>query len=136
MSEGTEVAVPENRAPRHIGDLNGVEKAAMLMLALGEQNGKEIWMRLEQDEIKEISAAMSKLGGIDPKAYEDVMINFVSKISTDGAMTGNIATTESLLRSFLSADQVELIMEEIRGPAGRNMWEKLSNVQANVLASY
>ncbi|MEM8795145.1 MAG: flagellar motor switch protein FliG, partial [Pseudomonadota bacterium] len=38
--------------------------------------------------------------------------------------------------SFLSADQVELIMEEIRGPAGRNMWEKLSNVQANVLASY
>ena len=27
-------------------------------------------------------------------------------------------------------------MEEIRGPAGRNMWEKLSNVQEDVLASY
>jgi flagellar motor switch protein FliG len=28
------------------------------------------------------------------------------------------------------------IMDEIRGPAGRNMWEKLSNVQEQVLANY
>ena len=27
-------------------------------------------------------------------------------------------------------------MDEIRGPAGRNMWEKLSNVQEEVLANY
>ncbi len=27
-------------------------------------------------------------------------------------------------------------MEEIRGPAGRNMWEKLSNVQEEILANY
>src|SRR5258708_14558250 len=27
-------------------------------------------------------------------------------------------------------------MEEIRGPAGRNMWEKLSNVQEQVLENY
>src|SRR5437870_10173871 len=27
-------------------------------------------------------------------------------------------------------------MEKIRGPAGRNMWEKLSNVQEQVLANY
>jgi flagellar motor switch protein FliG len=29
-----------------------------------------------------------------------------------------------------------MLMEEIRGPAGRNMWEKLSNVQEQVLANY
>ena len=27
-------------------------------------------------------------------------------------------------------------MDEIRGPAGRNMWEKLANVQEEVLANY
>jgi flagellar motor switch protein FliG len=31
---------------------------------------------------------------------------------------------------------VDAIMEEIRGPAGRNMWEKLSNVQEDILATY
>ena len=33
-------------------------------------------------------------------------------------------------------ERVDAIMEEIRGPAGRNMWEKLSNVQEDVLANY
>ncbi len=44
--------------------------------------------------------------------------------------------TERLLNSFLPSDRVSVIMEEIRGPAGRNMWEKLSNVPENVLANY
>jgi len=43
------------------GNLNGAQKAAALMLALGEENGKEIWTRLEDDEIRTISAAMSQL---------------------------------------------------------------------------
>ena len=34
------------------------------------------------------------------------------------------------------AERLKHVMEEIRGPAGRNMWEKLSNVQPNVLANY
>ena len=37
---------------------------------------------------------------------------------------------------FLPPERVTHIMEEIRGPAGRNMWEKLSNVQEAVLANY
>src|SRR5206468_3481037 len=36
----------------------------------------------------------------------------------------------------LPPDRVSNLMEEIRGPAGRNMWEKLSNVQEQVLANY
>lgn len=118
------------------GNLNGAQKAAALMLALGEENGKEIWTRLEDDEIRTISAAMSQLGGIPPVAFEDVLVDFVSRMATDGSMTGTISSTEQLLKSFLPQERVANIMEEIRGPSGRNMWEKLSNVQANVLASY
>ena len=32
--------------------------------------------------------------------------------------------------------KAKMIMEEIRGPAGRNMWEKLDNVNEQVLANY
>ena len=118
------------------GDLNGPQKAAALMLALGEENGKEIWTRLDDDEIRVVSSAMSQLGGIPPTSFETVLVDFVSRMASDGAMTGTISSTEQLLKSFLPADRVAHIMEEIRGPAGSNMWEKLSNVQANVLASY
>jgi flagellar motor switch protein FliG len=49
---------------------------------------------------------------------------------------GNFEATERLLQQHLPAERVAGLMEEIRGPAGRNMWEKLSNVQEQVLANY
>ena len=49
---------------------------------------------------------------------------------------GNYDATERLLQQFLPPERVGGIMDEIRGPAGRNMWEKLSNVQEEVLANY
>jgi flagellar motor switch protein FliG len=36
----------------------------------------------------------------------------------------------------MDQEKVNLIMEEIRGPAGRTMWDKLGNVNEQVLANY
>ena len=36
----------------------------------------------------------------------------------------------------MPSERVEAIMEEIRGPAGRTMWDKLGNVSEEVLANY
>ena len=57
-------------------------------------------------------------------------------MSASGALMGNYDATERLLQQFLPPERVGGIMDEIRGPAGRNMWEKLSNVQEEVLANY
>ncbi|ADZ69573.1 flagellar motor switch protein FliG [Polymorphum gilvum] len=117
-------------------ELRGAERAAVLLLALGEEHGKKIWARLDEIEVRQISAAMAKLGPVTPNMLQDLFADFVRKLSSRGALTGNVDVTERLLASFLPHDRVSIIMEEIRGPAGRNMWEKLSNVQENVLANY
>ncbi|BBE72515.1 flagellar motor switch protein FliG [Oharaeibacter diazotrophicus] len=116
--------------------LTGGEKAAVMMLALGDKYGSPIWKELDEIEIKQLSQAMSKLGPITPTMLDDLMVEFVTKVSSTGALMGNYDTTERLLLAVLPQDKVNAIMEEIRGPAGRNMWEKLSNVQEVVLANY
>ncbi len=116
--------------------LAGAERAAVLLLALGEKHGRRIWQQLDEIEVREISSAMSQLGAVTPNMLESLFVDFVKKISSNGALTGNVDATERLLGTFLPGDRVSIIMEEIRGPAGRNMWEKLSNVQENVLANY
>src|SRR5579872_5780739 len=116
--------------------LTGPERAAVLMLALGEQYGSNIWGQLDDDELREISICMSTLGTIDAEAVEDLLLEFVSRMSASGALMGNYDATESLLKQYLPPERVSGIMDEIRGPAGRNMWEKLSNVQEGVLANY
>ena len=116
--------------------LNGPERAAVLMLALGDQHGAKIWNMLDDDELKELSIVMSTLGTIPAAAVENLLLEFVSRMSASGTLMGNYDATERLLQQYLPAERVGAIMEEIRGPAGRNMWEKLSNVQEDVLANY
>jgi flagellar motor switch protein FliG len=44
--------------------LKGPERAAVLMLALGEQHGAKIWGMLDDDELRQISVVMSTIGTI------------------------------------------------------------------------
>src|SRR5262245_11909937 len=114
----------------------GPKRAAMLMLALGEQYGAKVWQMLDDDEIRELSIVMSSLGTVEADVVEDLLLEFVSRMSASGALMGNFDATERLLQQYLPKERVNGIMDEIRGPAGRNMWEKLSNVQEEVLANY
>ena len=116
--------------------LPGPKRAAILMLALGEQYGGKIWSMLDDEEVRELSVHMSTLGTVEADVVEDLMLEFVSRMSASGALMGNFDATERLLQQYLPAERVTGIMDEIRGPAGRNMWEKLSNVQEEVLANY
>src|SRR5213593_2587150 len=116
--------------------LAGPKRAAILMLALGEQYGGKGWGLLADDEVRELSIHMSTLGTVEADVVEDLLLEFVSRMSASGALMGNFDATERLLVQYLPSDRVANIMEEIRGPAGRNMWEKLSNVQEQVLANY
>ncbi|MCR9213019.1 MAG: flagellar motor switch protein FliG [Proteobacteria bacterium] len=116
--------------------LSGPDKAAVMMLALGDEHTKDLWPRLDEEEIKEISQAMSNLGSVSSEAMESLFVEFAGKISSTGNIVGSYEATERLLMKALNGDRVETIMEEIRGPAGRTMWDKLANVNEQVLANY
>ncbi len=117
-------------------NLTGDEKAAVLLLALGPDFGKPILQELDEMEIRTLSRAMVRLGPITQEMLDSLLVEFVTTISSNGTIAGNSDSTQRLLMSFLPPERVDAIMEEIRGPAGRNMWEKLSNVQEDVLANY
>src|SRR3954468_16553505 len=115
--------------------LNGAEKCAVILLALGEEHAK-VWAALDEEEIKEISQAMASLGNVTSAVVEDLMVEFVSGMSSAGAIMGSYEQTQRLLASFMPGEKVDTLMEEIRGPAGRTMWDKLGNVNEAVLANY
>ena len=126
---------PNKKAVLDASKLNGAEKAAVILLSLGEEH-HNLWESLDEEEIKEISQAMSSLGTVSASVVEDLMVEFVSGMSSTGAIMGSFEQTQRLLSSFLSGDKVDNLMEEIRGPAGRTMWDKLGNVNEAVLANY
>lgn len=119
-----------------IRTLTGRDKAAILMLAVGEDNAAKLFSRMDDEEIKELSQAMASLGQINATLVETLFVEFADQIVGTGSLVGSYESTERLLTKALPKERVTMIMEEIRGPAGRTMWDKLSNVHENVLANY
>jgi flagellar motor switch protein FliG len=120
----------------NIDEMTGPQRAAVILLVLGEEHGRKIWSEFDDEEIRIITRAMAELGTVDADDVERLMLDFVGKLSSAGAVTGSFDRTISLLEKILPTDQVAMIMEEIRGPAGRNMWQKLGNIDAVVLANF
>ena len=116
--------------------LSGQQKAAILMLSLDEERSASLFSLMDDEEIKELSVIMASLGKINSTVIEQLITEFNEKITNTGSLVGTYESTERLLAKALDKDRVSVIMEEIRGPAGRAMWDKLGNVNEHVLANY
>ena len=116
--------------------LSGAQKASIFMLALGQDHSSKLFELMEDEEIRELSQTMANLGNVNAVVIERLFVEFADQLSSAGSLVGSYDTTERLLYKSLPDERVEQIMEEVRGPAGRTMWDKLGNVNEAVLANY
>lgn len=117
--------------------LSGIEKTAIFLLSLGEEHTTKIFQYMDEAEILEISQTMANLGKIHSTVVERLFIDFSEQMTSSNSLMGTYESTERLLaKSGMGKDKINLIMEEIRGPAGRTMWEKLGNVNEEVLGNF
>jgi flagellar motor switch protein FliG len=116
--------------------LTGPQKAAALLLALPDETAAALFARMHDDEIRDLSSAMAQLGTVSAEVVETLCKDFAEQLGHTGALVGSYESTERLLLKIMPAERVAQIMEEIRGPAGRTMWDKLGNVNEAVLANF
>lgn len=116
--------------------LTGAQKAAILLMSIDEENSTKILSTLSDEEIKELSSTMSSLGTVSSETVERLFVDFVESMSSSGVVVGTFDSAERLLMKALGKDRVDGIMEDIRGPAGRTTWDKLGNVNEEVLAAF
>lgn len=117
--------------------LSGPQKTAILFLCLGEKRGSALLSKLDDQEIQEVTRAMSGLGSISAEAVEQVMSEFVEEITNGGGVVGSFSVAENMLRSLLPGDQVDGILKDIRGPLKeRDLWDRFGALSENVIANY
>ncbi len=116
--------------------LSGTEKAAMFLLASGEEHASKLFAKLEMEEIKEITQAMSRLGVVPSNVVDGLVRDFIERLGSASGLIGSFDTAERLLGQVLDPTKVTAIMDDVRGPAGRTVWDKLGNVDESVLAAY
>lgn len=114
----------------------GPQRAAALLLLLGDAEGAPIWQMLDEEEVKLVSHAMVQLGSIEAATLERLIVDFVSRLSSGGGMTSNFERTESLLLKIFPPEQVSSIMAEIKGASGKRVWNSLTQVDPDILATF
>ncbi len=124
------------RTKEDFRNLTGSQKAAIFMLAIGQNNSAKLFEKMDDEEIRDLTLSMSQLGSVSATTIERLFVEFADQLSSSGGLVGSFGSTERLLMNALPEDRVAQIMEDMRGPAGRTMWDKLANVNESVLANY
>ncbi len=117
-------------------NLTGHQKIAIFLLAVGEDTIQKIFAQMDDDEIREISIAMAGLGKVGADVTQQVLEEFSKNLESPVTLMGNFEGTEKLLQKVLPETRQKEILNEIEGPAGRTMWDKLENVNEEVVANY
>ena len=114
--------------------LSGPKRAAILMLALGEQYGGKVWSLLDDDEVRELSIHMSTLGTVEAETVEDLLLEFVSRMSASGALMASMMITSGTVTNRI--DQLEkagLVSREPNPDDGRSMIVALKSAGVTAL---
>ena len=116
--------------------LTGYEKAAVLLLSVGDAYSAKLIASLEEDEIRMISQSISELGAVSSVIVEQLFVEFAEKVATTSDLVTTPEITERILRKVSEENPSDQTMEQIASYEGRSMWEKLSNVSEQQLANY
>jgi flagellar motor switch protein FliG len=81
--------------------LTGSQKAALLLLSVGEESASKLFALMHDDEIREISQTMANLGTVSATVVERLFVEFADGISSTGSLTGTFESTERLLMKVL-----------------------------------
>ncbi|WP_043540009.1 flagellar motor switch protein FliG [Salinarimonas rosea] len=116
--------------------LQGPEKVAALLLALGKDVAGRLLARFDPEELKKISRAAADLGPISAPELESLVEEFAADITNGTSLYGTAHEVERLLTGVLPPDQVSEIMSDVLGNANRSIWERISGVSESILAAY
>jgi flagellar motor switch protein FliG len=125
-------------ASRNLDDyrqLTGPEKAAILLLAVGEESASKVFAMMDDEEIKELSLVMAGLGSVSAMVIEQLIVEFAEQMGQSASLSGTAEGAERFLGKALGK-RADGILEDMRGPRGRTIWDKLAYVPEQMLASY
>ncbi len=87
------------------GNMDGIERAAILLLSMGEKNASEVLKHLEPRQVQKVGMAMATMTSVSKVKTQAVMTDFISAIKDQTSLT---VDTESYLRTVL----IEALGEE------------------------
>jgi flagellar motor switch protein FliG len=113
------------------------EKAAIVLLTLGETDAAEVLKQLPSSEVKRILTATARLGRIDQLTADEVMTDFAeSMLSMKKGIEGSPQAAAKFLHQFSRARAIDFDPKSIIDFATPALKETLTRIDPKSLATY
>jgi len=110
--EGSQSGAERRRAT---ANMTGVRKAAILMLAVGEDLSKELLRALPEADVQQLTEELAELRGIPPEVSADVLEDFWELLETQNFMIhGGLDYTNRLLVETFGKEHADDLLALVR----------------------
>ncbi len=106
--------------------LRGIQKCAVLMVAMGEDRAAEIFKHLNQTEVEALSLEIAKAPKVPSGVVKDVIVEAVESVLAESYLAeGGVDYARSLLQKSLGAERAEEIISRLAATIERRPFEFL-----------
>ncbi|HUX93287.1 MAG TPA: flagellar motor switch protein FliG [Ignavibacteriaceae bacterium] len=118
-------------------DLPGVQKAAMLIIALNVENAAEIFKHLDSSEIESISTEISKVKNVPSQTVDSVMEEFYNMVTArEYVLEGGIEYAQAVLEKSFGLNKAVEIIEKVKNLTTLRGFDVLKKADSSQLISF
>jgi len=131
-SKGSEVGKPIK-----IFDIPGPKKAAILMVALGQEASAHVFKSLSEKDVETLTAQIARLEGVTPEMREYVLQEFQQISSAQEYVNqGGLEFAQMILEQSLGSRRAREILEKVQNNIRTTGFNMLDNVDPTQLISF
>ena len=112
-----------------------LESAAVLLLALNEDNAGKVLKHLSESDIYKISNQIANMQDIEINKILDILSYFADKVSNASLLGGHLPKLKRFLHKVFDEEKVDFIIKNVDGPLNKT-WETIANMSDKVLVEY
>ena len=93
--------------------LSGSERAAILLMSLGEQSAAEVLKFLGPKEVQKVGAAMATISNVSKETVQEVVLEFVGEVEGQAALGGSEDYIRNVLVQALGENKAGQVIDRI-----------------------
>jgi len=120
-----------------VSSLPGVQKAAILLLALNQQTASRIMQALQREQVEAISREIANIDRVDPELRTQVITEFYNLLLARQYMdVGGLSLARSLLEKTLPSDESRKIIEALEHQVHEQPFSFLQKTETENLLTF
>ncbi len=121
---------------KHLDEMNGVEKSAALMVALGADVASSIMKHLDEDTLSRLSIEIARIDRLAIEDKEELIGEFILKTKKmKGAVIGGENVAANILKAAFGEEKTKEILKKLTHRDLEKGFEYLKNIDPKILAA-